>query len=96
MSEPNGTAPSLSAQKARLAALNRLKAKQRLTGAADGAGPSTGSGPSSSRNGDTNYVNKAAAGPSTNRNAAADLQGDQAPLRRDPGLVNILPFGETG
>lgn len=96
MSEPNGTAPSLSAQKARLAALNRLKAKQRLTGAADGAGPSTGSGPSSSRNGDTNYVNKAAAGPSTNRNAAADLQGDQAPLRRDPGLVSILPSGETG
>jgi DNA-repair protein complementing XP-A cells len=65
----------LTSSQARVAALNRLKAKERLT-----------STPGPSRDA-TKYINKPVAGPSTSRNAMAEQKTDEAPLRRDPGLV---------
>jgi DNA-repair protein complementing XP-A cells len=79
--------PDLTPAQAKVAALNRLKAKQKLTAAptsTPGAGPST-------RNGQA-YVHKPSAVPTTARNMAQE-QGqkkDEAPLRRDPSLVCIF------
>jgi hypothetical protein len=78
------THPDLTPAQAKVAALNRLKAKQKLTAAptsTPGAGPST-------RNGQA-YVHKPSAVPTTARNMVQE-QGqkkDEAPLRRDPSLV---------
>ena len=78
--------PDLTPAQAKLAALNRLKAKQKLTAAptsTPGAGPST-------RNGQA-YVHKPSAVPTTARNMVQE-QGqkkDEAPLRRDPSLVRV-------
>jgi DNA-repair protein complementing XP-A cells len=76
--------PDLTPAQAKVAALNRLKAKQKLTAvptSTPGAGPST-------RNGQA-YVHKPSAVPTTARNMVQE-QGqkkDEAPLRRDPSLV---------
>lgn len=81
------TQPDLTPAQAKVAALNRLKAKQKLTAAptsTPGAGPST-------RNGQA-FVHKPSAVPTTARNMVRE-QGqkkDEAPLRRDPSLVCIF------
>jgi DNA-repair protein complementing XP-A cells len=83
--------PDHSPAEAKLAALNRLKAKQRLTAPIAPATSTPGAGPSTSRNGQS-YVHKPAAVPTTARNMVQEqAQGkkDQAPLRRDPSLVCI-------
>ena len=81
--------PDLTPAQARLAAINRSKAKERLT-AASAATSTPGAGPSSntSRNGQS-YVHKPAAVPTTARNMVQEQGGkkDEAPLRRDPSLV---------
>ena len=81
--------PDLTPAQARLAAINRSKAKERLT-AASAATSTPGAGPSSntSRNGQS-YVHKPAAVPTTARNMVQEQGGkkDEAPLRHDPSLV---------
>jgi len=80
------TQPELTPAQARLAAINRSKAKEKLTAlptSTPGAGPST-------RNGQA-YVHKPSAVPTTARNMVQE-QGskkDEAPLRRDPSLVGV-------
>jgi DNA-repair protein complementing XP-A cells len=88
--------PQLTPAQARLAALNRLKAKERLTAPSAPQSTSTpGAGPSTSRNGQNGggYVNKPSNVPTTARNmvqAQTDAKGkDEAPLRRDPSLVGL-------
>jgi len=82
--------PDLTPAQARLAAINRSKAKERLTAASSAATSTPGAGPSSntSRNGQS-YVHKPAAVPTTARNMVQEQGGkkDEAPLRRDPSLV---------
>jgi hypothetical protein len=94
MSTPNPVVPALTPSQARLAALNRLKAKDRLTAATvpTGAAGSSRDGANAQRPGQ-GYVNKPVAGPSSSRNALAEQSQDKAgepPLRRDPGLVGTL------
>ena len=80
MSRPSVPPPVLTASQSRLAALNRLKAKDKLT-----APPS----PASSGEAGPSYVNKRAAVPPTARNMVVQQQVvEEAPLRRDPGLVS--------
>ena len=82
--------PDLTPAQARLAAINRLKAKEKLTAVSPAQSTSTpGAGPSTSRNGQA-YVHKPAAVPTTARNMVQEQQvkgKDEAPLRRDPSLV---------
>ncbi|WVW85308.1 DNA repair protein [Kwoniella bestiolae CBS 10118] len=86
--------PPLTPSQARLAALNRLKAKNKLTstsGANASAGPSTGS----TRDGGHPYVHKAGNVPATARNMVQQQQQnkeEQAPLRRDPGLGKYFEY----
>ncbi|KAK1920999.1 hydrophilic protein [Papiliotrema laurentii] len=76
---------SLPPTQARLAALNRLKAKQKLTSAPSPSEASSSSGP--------NLVNKPQAVPSTSRNAAAaQANEDNAPLRRDQRLGKYFEY----
>ncbi|GFZ52113.1 DNA repair protein rad14 [Saitozyma sp. JCM 24511] len=95
MSTANPGVPALTPSQARLAALNRLKAKDRLTA------PTAPTGPGSSRDGANahrpgqGYVNKPVAGPSSSRNALAEQSQDkagEAPLRRDPGLGKYFEY----
>lgn len=87
--------PQLTPAQARLAALNRLKAKERLTAASAQSTSTPGAGPSTSRNGQNGqngggYVNKPSNVPTTARNmvqAQSEAKKDEAPLRRDPSLV---------
>ena len=73
------SASTLSPSQARLAALNRLKAKDRLIAPL----------PISSSYSDPSYVNKRSAVPTNARNMVDQQQiVDEAPLRRDPGLVS--------
>ncbi|WWC90406.1 DNA repair protein [Kwoniella dendrophila CBS 6074] len=98
MSNPsNTTAPALNASQARLAALNRLKAKNKITQNANAtAGPSS----PSTRNGNANtgghpYVHKAGNVPSTARNMVQqqnEKDENKAPLRRDPGLGKYFEY----
>jgi DNA-repair protein complementing XP-A cells len=85
--------PDLTPAQAKVAALNRLKAKQKLTAAptsTPGAGPST-------RNGQA-YVHKPSAVPTTARNMVQEqgLKKDEAPLRRDPSLVCLSLWQPQG
>jgi DNA-repair protein complementing XP-A cells len=94
MSMSNPGVPPLPPSQARLAALNRLKAKDRLTAptSATTAGGSSRDG-ANARGPAQGYVNKPVAGPSSSRNALAEQSQDksgEAPLRRDPGLVSTL------
>jgi len=73
--------PVLSPSQARLAALNRLKAKDKLTGGPPSNSLKNQSGPS--------YVNKRGPVPTSARNMVVQQQVvEEAPLRRDPGLVS--------
>lgn len=90
--------PQLTPAQARLAALNRLKAKERLAAASaqSTSTSSPGAGPSTSRNGQNGggYVNKPSNVPTTARNmvqAQSEAKKDEAPLRRDPSLVGCPP-----
>jgi len=77
-SAPTALAPS----QARLAALNRLKAKDKFTRPPPTSTSLNQAGPS--------YVNKHAAEPLTARNMVVQQQQqvvEEAPLPRDPGLV---------
>lgn len=92
MSTPT-TAPALTPDQARLAALNRLKAKNKLaasTSSSNTVGPSTGN----HGNGGPAYVNRREAVPSSARNMVhQQAEADKAkplPLRRDPSLVGRL------
>ncbi|WVQ68556.1 DNA repair protein [Kwoniella botswanensis] len=87
-------APTLTPSQARLAALNRLKAKNKLTSTSNAAaGPSTRDG---SGGGGHPYVHKASNVPSTARNMVQQQQQSkdeaQAPLRRDPGLGKYFEY----
>ncbi|WWD19354.1 DNA repair protein [Kwoniella shandongensis] len=102
MSTPPNTAPSapaggLTASQARLAALNRLKAKNKLTAAPPPSTSNNNAG--SSRNGASSssaapYVHKASAVPSSARNMVQQQaeKESQAPLRRDPGLGKYFEY----
>jgi DNA-repair protein complementing XP-A cells len=79
------TSNPLPPTQARLAALNRLKAKQKLTAApppeASGSNRNAIAGPS--------LVNKPGPVVPNARNAAQAQQEDQAPLKRDSSLVSL-------
>jgi hypothetical protein len=88
--------PALTPAQARLAALNRFKAKEKLSSANAVAGSSRNA--VGSATGGPNYVHKPAAGPATARNIVAAQQAAsevQAPLRRDPGLVSQLSIHDV-
>lgn len=92
MSAPT-TVPALTPDQARLAALNRLKAKNKLTSnTTSGNTP----GPSNGNHGNAGpaYVNSREAMPSSARNMVQQqAEADKAkplPLRRDPSLVGHL------
>ncbi|OCF35762.1 DNA repair protein [Kwoniella heveanensis BCC8398] len=99
---PGAAAPGLNAQQARLAALNRLKAKSKLTSqpssssAAASGGGASGSSRIAGGSGGAGYVNKQANVPTSARNMVQQQQeGDkqpQAPLRRDPGLGKYFEY----
>ncbi|OCF38743.1 DNA repair protein [Kwoniella heveanensis CBS 569] len=99
---PGAAAPGLNAQQARLAALNRLKAKSKLTSqpssssAAASGGGASGSLRIAGGSGGAGYVNKQANVPTSARNMVQQQQeGDkqpQAPLRRDPGLGKYFEY----
>ena len=74
---------TLPPSQARLAALNRLKAKQKLT-----AAPPSGSGSNRNAEAGPSFVNKPAAVVPNARNAAQAQQEEQAPLKRDSSLVS--------
>lgn len=81
--------PDLTPQQARLAALNRLKAKQKLSGST-----STGASNDASTSGQ-GYVNKAAPLPSSARNMVAEQQAaaeTNAPLPRDSRLGKYFEY----
>lgn len=87
--------PQLTPAQARVAALNRLKAKERVLASNTPAStPGAGPGPSTSRNGQNGagYVNKPSAVPTTSRNMVQEQSQakgkEDAPLRRDPSLVS--------
>ncbi|WWC93286.1 DNA repair protein [Kwoniella sp. B9012] len=87
-------APTLTPSQARLAALNRLKAKNKLTSTSNAT-----AGPSSRDSGGGvghPYVHKASNLPSTARNMVQQQQQSkdeaQAPLRRDPGLGKYFEY----
>lgn len=93
---------TLTPQQARIAALNRLKAREKFTSNSAGEASKSGSGLSTTSTSNNaqkggneaqegkgnNYVNKGNTGPSTSRNAVQGQKLDEAPLRRDPGLVS--------
>ncbi|WVO21396.1 DNA repair protein [Cryptococcus decagattii] len=94
MSTPT-TAPALTPDQARLAALNRLKAKNKLaasTSSSNTVGPSTGN----HGNGGPAYVNRREAVPSSARNMVhQQAEADKAkplPLRRDPSLGKYFEY----
>ncbi|KAL7420842.1 DNA repair protein rad14 [Cryptotrichosporon argae] len=78
----------LTPAQARLAALNRLKAKQKLTA------PAPGSSSSSRNAGGPPLVHKPGAAPASARNMVAQQQEKEAaaPLRRDPGLGKYFEY----
>lgn len=80
--------PDLTPQQARLAALNRLKAKQKLTASAGSSNEASSSGPG--------YVNKAAPLPSSARNMVAEQQAANdepaQPLPRDSRLGKYFEY----
>ncbi|ORY32144.1 XPA protein C-terminus-domain-containing protein [Naematelia encephala] len=82
---PNALSPT----QARLAALNRLKAKSALTSQPPSA-PSTSRDAQSAQG--QQYVNKRAAVPATSRNMVQEQAKDEAPLRRDPGLGKYFEY----
>lgn len=94
MSAPT-TAPVLTPDQARLAALNRLKAKNKLTANTTGG---NSAGPSNGNHGNAGpaYVNRREAIPSSARNMVQQqAEADKAkplPLRRDPSLVGHLSY----
>lgn len=92
------TAPALTPDQARLAALNRLKARNKL---AASASSSNTVGPSNGNQGNAGpaYVNRREAVPSSARNMVQQqAEADKAkplPLRRDPSLVGRLFYLRT-
>ncbi|WWC71277.1 DNA repair protein [Kwoniella pini CBS 10737] len=93
-------APSLTPSQARLAALNRLKAKNKIIQSNNVESSSSSSrNPNPNGNGGANghpYVHKANNVPSTSRNMVQAQQQSkeetQAPLRRDPGLGKYFEY----
>ena len=80
---------TLSPSQARVAALNRLKAKDRLIGAL----PTAVSGSSRDVSSSSSYVNGQAAVPTSARNMVAQQQAEkEPPLRRDPGLGKYFEY----
>ena len=78
---------SLPPSQARLAALNRLKAKEKFASAGKPSSSNAVAGSSRNPQQGTQYVNKQAAAPASARNMVQQQQQEE-PLKRNPGLVS--------
>ncbi|ORX38216.1 XPA protein C-terminus-domain-containing protein [Kockovaella imperatae] len=99
----SSSGPSLPPSQARLAALNRLKAKEKFAGAGKTTTGAVNAVAGSSRNGaaqkqqgqggqSTQYVNKQSAQPASARNMVEQQKQQEEPLKRNPGLGKYFEY----
>ena len=79
----SGSTSTLPPAQARLAALNRLKAKDKFTGR-----PEAGTSRDGALTSANAYVNKRTEMPSSARDMAAQQKAAEEPLKPNPGLVS--------